>query len=83
MKQLAVLCILIFVNVIQGMVDENNCIWKYKCCKYHERQCVEMCKPEIECKPVEEVAFVPFQVFNTKCRFGFKSDNNQRCRKII
>ena len=83
MKQLAVLIILIFVNIIQGMVDENSCIWKYKCCRHHEGRCVEMCKPEIECKSMDEVPFAPFHVFNTKCRFGFKSDNSQKCRKII
>lgn len=79
---IVLLFFIIFVSMSQGAVNDN-CVWKYKCCEYSEDRCVKLCDPQIECKSEEEEPFMPFQVMNVKCKFGYKSDSNQKCRQIF
>lgn len=83
MKTLIALFILTSVRVMLGEIVNDNCVWKYKCCKFEGDICVQACEPEIICNENDEVEFFPFQVFNVKCKFGYKSDNKNRCRKIM
>lgn len=79
--------------------DDNNidCRWRYKCCKLFRGSCIKMCEPEIDCKIIEKqeeevvetttpktsFGFAPVQALNVRCKFGYKIDTRQNCRRVM
>lgn len=70
--------------------DDDNCRWKYKCCKLFKGKCIKMCEPEIDCKVKEEetsptpsFGFAPAHALNVRCKFGYKVDSSQNCRRVM
>lgn len=76
-------------------INNNNhhCRWKYKCCKLFKGSCIKMCEPEIDCKQEDVVViettpkiifgFAPVQALNVRCKFGYKVDARQNCRRVL
>lgn len=68
--------------------ENTHCRWKYKCCKLFKGTCIEMCEPEIDCSiktttPKQFFGFAPAQALNVRCKFGYKVDTSQNCRRVL
>lgn len=81
-----IILILILLAVGVQSYTGSGCRWSYKCCKLVEGSCELMCEPEIDCPEettTEPSPFAPAQALNVRCKFGYKSDVRNHCRKIL
>lgn len=90
--------ILLSLLAVVSSSDDENCVWKYKCCVFKETNgevtCEEMCEAEIICKTPEatklEVSseaeefdpYAPIELKAKACREGYQYRIG-RCRKIM
>lgn len=86
MKIFLIFQLLLIINILAA--DKNdNCRWKYKCCKLIKGSCLEMCEPEIECDAEEETTvpspFGPVHAINVPCKFGYKANKSNICRRVL
>lgn len=83
--------ILLLLTLLAVAVESQEqtgfgCRWRYKCCELIQGSCVRMCDPEIYCPEettTEKSLFAPAQALNVKCKFGFKPDKRNDCRRVL
>ena len=83
--------LLLIATTITANQENDDCRWKYKCCKLFKGTCIQMCEPEIDCKtqveetttPKTNFGFAPVQALNVRCKFGYKIDTRQNCRRVL
>lgn len=70
-------------------LNDENCVWNYKCCIFKETNgkvtCDKMCEPEIICKTsdVEEIdPYAPIEIKANACREGYQHRFG-RCRRVM
>lgn len=83
--------VLVCVVSLETKIDENGCVWSYKCCEFKEINgnvtCFRLCEPEINCEPTEtpddqnQTEVVEEPIFQKPAAFAFSMNANHICRK--
>lgn len=96
-RNIILLC-LMSILVLTLCSDDENCVWKYRCCSFGEIdgevKCLKMCEPEITCEEINQSDVESFKPDNGNddqlaplslsglCRGGHQFING-RCRRIF
>ena len=84
--------VLVSVVSLETKIDENGCVWSYKCCEFKEIDgsvtCSKLCEPEINCEPTEasndgqnQTEVVEEPIYQKPAAFAFSMNASHICRK--